>query len=128
MSDYFQHLNNARDSIHARGTAVAVKNNGTTTVSGAQIESKVSTNGISYVGTRDSKAIGVGISNTGTVNLNTGNIAVTADAYMQRQGAVYGETVAYAYGVYNDNGTVNRLNSFLITVSATAHKKDYIGQ
>lgn len=123
-AEYYQHLNNARDSIHVRGTAVAVKNNGTATVAGAQVESVVSTNAISYGATRDSKAIGVGISNTGTINLNTGSIAVTADAYMQKQGLVYGETIAYAYGVYNNAGTVNRSNNFSITVSATAHKYD----
>lgn len=89
------------------------------------MESIISTNGISYGATRDSKAIGVGISNTGIANLNTGSINVTSDAYMQKQGMVYGETIAYAYGVYNDNGTVNKLDSFAITVSATAHKYDY---
>ena len=124
ISDYYQHLNNARDSINVRGTAVAVKNNGTATVSGSQIQTIISTNAISYGATRDSKAIGVGISNTGIVNLNSGNINVTSNAYMQKQGLVYGETVAYAYGVYNNNGTVNRSNDFAITVSATAHKKD----
>ena len=122
--DYLQDLDNVRDSIHVRGTATAIKNTGTVTVDGGAIVATIETRAISYGATRNSEATGVGIENTGTINLTSGSISVTADAYMDRQGIIFGETKAYAYGVNNYSGTVNKDNSFTITVAATAHEKD----
>ena len=120
-SDLVQKVGKAKKNIHVKDLAKTIKNTGTLNLNGGAITSNTVTQGISNSATRNGEATAIGIENTGTVNLNSGNITCYAEANMKMASIIYGETRAYAYGVTNSGGTVNRNNSVTISVTAVAN-------
>lgn len=123
-SDLVQKVGKAKKNIHVKDLAKTIKNSGKLDLNGGTITSNAVTQGNSHAATRNGEATAIGIENTGTVNLNSGNITCYAEANMRMSSIIYGETRAYAYGVTNSGGTVNRNNSVTISVTAIANDED----
>lgn len=112
-------------NLHSKCLAKTINNTGTLNLNGGTINSYIDSQGVSYTATRNGEATAIGIENTGTVNLNSGTITAEAHANMEKTGAVWGETRAYAYGITNTSpGTVNNSGNVSITVTAEAHSRD----
>ena len=123
-SDLLQKVGEPKKNIHVKDLAKTIKNSGTVNLNGGNITSNAVTQGASHVYTRNGEATAIGIENTGTVNLNNGKITCYAEANMKMTLGTYGETRAYAYGVTNSGGTVNRDTNVTISVTAIANDDD----
>lgn len=123
-SDLVQKVGEPNKNIHVKDLAKTIKNTGTVNLTGGSITSNAITQGASDSATRNGEATAIGIENTGTVNLNSGNITCYAEANMRMTSIIYGETRAYAYGVTNSGGTVNRNDGVTISVTAVANDED----
>lgn len=121
-SDLVQTMGEVKVNLHVKSLAKTINNSGTINLNGGNITSKAVTQGVSYLATRNGEATATGIENTGIVNLNSGNITCYAEANMVKMVAVWGETRAYAYGVTNSGGTVNKNENVTISVTAIANE------
>ena len=92
------------------------------TINGGAIYSNVVTKACVWLVSQNAKAWSRGIRNYGTLNLNSGTININAESSVGwvKGATAYGKTYAYAYGVMNEGGTVNKSNNIVFSLKATA--------
>lgn len=118
----------ANEGTAVKNNCAAIDNFGIVNLNGGKIYSNIQTCACTYLIVKDSLAQGRGIVNAGTVNLNSGEIEVKAEASMVRgkYATVYGRTEAYAYGILNVGGTINNSNNVKFTTTAIANSEGTI--
>ena len=104
-------------------TATAITNDGTVNLNGGAVYANTKSQACSYLLVRNSRSTAYGINSSGTVNLNSGSITTNAESYAVRSSGatVYGQNYATAYGINNDDGTING-NGVTFTTYAYADK------
>ena len=105
-------------------TTTAITNDGILNLNGGTVYASTITQACSDTLVRNSRATAYGINSSGTVNLNSGSITANAEAYAVKTGwLINGQNFATAYGIRNNDGTVNG-NGVIFKTTAHADKSN----
>ena len=117
-------MEKAKENTAVDITITAITNDGILNLNGGTVYASTITQACSDTLVRNSRATAYGINSSGTVNLNSGSITANAEAYAVKTGwLISGQNFATAYGIRNNDGTVNG-NGVIFKTTAHADKSN----